>query len=178
MNAPNTIPGTVPKRRKGARERRNVERITFSAVAEIRNAGSSVRISARVSDISRDGCYLDSFNVLAAGTKIWITIRHRNQQFDSAATVVYSMPDMGMGIAFSTAEPEMLLLLNQWIAEVKGEDAASVAETEPDSIPSGFAQGQRDVLKRLIAMLMSKRIVTEEEGAELFDELRRDSQVL
>jgi hypothetical protein len=174
-SSPKTIPGTVPKRRKGASERRNAERITFSAVAEIMNAGSSIRINARVSDISHTGCYLDAFNVLAAGTKIWITIRHGNQQFDSAASVVYTLPDMGMGVAFTSIEPEMLLLLDKWISEVGGEVARHGCATAVHQMTGRHAPRERDVLRRLVELLMSKNILTEDEGTCLLDVSHRES---
>jgi len=174
ISAPKTIPGTVPQRRKGAIERRMAERFAFSAVAEIMNAGSSIRINARVSDISRSGCYLDVFNVLAAGSSIWISIHHGNKQFDTAATVVYSLPDMGMGIAFNSAEPEMLLLLDRWLAEVKGEVVPHNGERTPHYMTGRNVFGEGEVLSHLIELLMRKNIVTEDEGAGLLDELLHD----
>ena len=51
-------------------ERRTSERFPFSAVTEIVDIASSTRITARVSDISLTGCYLDVINVFVS--------RHKN----------------------------------------------------------------------------------------------------
>jgi len=173
---PKTVVGSAPKKRPGEGERRVAERFTFSAVAEIMNVGSPIRVNARVSDISRSGCYLDAINVFAQGTKIRLTICHGDQQFDTAATVVYSMPDMGMGITFDSVEPEMSAVLERWIAEVKGEIEPLGDHQTLNRMMSNYSRVERDVLSRLIALMIRKSILARDEGADLLDELLRENQ--
>ena len=51
-------------------ERRSSERFPFSAVTEIVDLATSARITARASDISLSGCYIDLLNVLPPGTRM------------------------------------------------------------------------------------------------------------
>jgi hypothetical protein len=173
---PKTEVGSTSKRRPSEGERRFAERFTFSAVAEIMNVGSPIRVSARVSDISRSGCYLDAINVFAQGTKIRLTICHANQQFDAAATVVYSLPDMGMGITFDSVDAEMSAVLDRWIAEVKGEIVPLGNHQMLSNMMSDYSRVERDVLGRLIGLMMRKNILARDEGADLLDELLCENQ--
>jgi PilZ domain len=176
ISSPNTVVGPAPKRRQGESERRISERFTFSAVAEAIDLSSRVRVTARVSDISRTGCYLDIINIFGPGTRVQLNISHANMQFDAVATVAYSIPGMGMGVTFTSVDPEMSAILEQWIAEASGEIAPLCDDLPINRIVQDYPRVERHILGRLIGLMMSKKMLAHEEGADLLDELLRENK--
>ena len=152
-------------------DRRASERFPFSAVTEVVDIASATRITARVSDISLTGCYLDVINVFSPGTKIQINIRHGSLQFEANGAVVYSLPGMGMGITFNPVEPDMASVLKRWIAQLKGDTAAIEAAPEVKQVIQNYPKVERHVIGRLIGLMMQKNMLTAHEGSELLKEL-------
>jgi PilZ domain len=152
-------------------ERRNTERFPFSAVTEIVDSLTRTRITARVSDISLTGCYLDVINVFSPGTKIEISIRHANLQFEATGSVVYSLSGMGMGISFNAIEPPMISILKRWIAQLRGDIAPIEAAPEVHKVIQNYPRVERHILGRLIGLMMQKNMLTAYEGTELLKEL-------
>jgi hypothetical protein len=152
-------------------DRRTSERFPFSAVTEVVDISTATRITARVSDISLTGCYLDVINVFGPGTKIQINIRHGNVHFEAAGAVVYSLPGMGMGITFNPVSQEMASVLKRWIAQVKGDTAAFEAAPEVINVIQNYPKVERHILGRLIGLMMQKNLLTAYEGTDLLKEL-------
>jgi PilZ domain len=152
-------------------DRRSSERFPFSAVTEIVDVATATRITARVSDISLTGCYLDVINVFAPGTKIQINIRHGNLHFEATGTVVYSLPGMGMGITFTPVPQEMASVLKRWIAQVKGDLSPLESAPEVNGMIQNYPKVERHILGRLIGLMMQKNMLTAYEGTELLKEL-------
>lgn len=152
-------------------DRRSTERFPFSAVTEVVDIATATRITARVSDISLTGCYLDVINVFGPGTKIQINIRHGNLQFEATGAVVYSLPGMGMGITFTPVPQEMASVLKRWIAQVKGDTAPFEAAPEVVNVIQNYPKVERHILGRLIGLMMQKNMLTANEGTELLKEL-------
>jgi len=50
-------------------DRRRATRYSFSATAEVLEIASGTRVSARAADLSMNGCYLDTLNPFAVGSK-------------------------------------------------------------------------------------------------------------
>jgi PilZ domain len=98
------------------KERRTTLRVPFVAHAEITEVGASVSILARVSDISRDGCYVDLRSALPQGTSVQIRIRTATEIFEASAVVGYTHPHLGMGLIFSEINSESQAILQKWIA--------------------------------------------------------------
>lgn len=99
-------------------ERREVPRYPFIARAEQTDLDSATRISARVSELSLRGCYLDTLNPFPKGTWIRVLIFHGDTTFTACATVVYPQRNLGMGVEFSAVEPKQLEVLRKWLAEL------------------------------------------------------------
>ena len=176
ISSPNSKTILAPENEVSPRERRVSERFSFSAVAEVVDVVALNRITARVSDISASGCYLDGINVFVPATKIRIVIRHANLQFDALATVVYSLPGMGMGVTFNSVSPEMSAVLDRWIALVKGEVAHPDSTQVLNLVAQDSSQIEKNILGRLIGLMMLKKMLSREEGASLLDDLLRENQ--
>jgi hypothetical protein len=113
-----------PERRD---DRRRTPRYSFVANAEVSETASQIRIFARVSEISMNGCYLDMINPLPVGTEIFVKIFTETDFFESAATVVYSQPNLGVGLMFQDISRHFLPSLQKWLLEAM-RAAAPVSE--------------------------------------------------
>src|ERR1700733_4555628 len=170
-NLPKSNSNYSSKTASDVAERRTSERFPFSAVTEIVDSASATRITARVSDISLTGCYLDVINVFSPGTKIQINIRHGSLHFEATGTVVYSLSGMGMGITFNPVGPDMASVLKRWIAQVRGEIAPIEAAPDVNREIQNYPKVERHVIGRLIGLMMQKNMLTAYEGTELLKEL-------
>jgi PilZ domain len=100
-------------------ERRRSPRYPFFASAELIENKSDVRITTRLSELGLFGCYLDMMNPFPSGTSVLIKITEGEAQFESHATVVYSQPNVGMGVAFQNVEERYMKVLQNWMAKVQ-----------------------------------------------------------
>jgi hypothetical protein len=98
------------------KDRRTTLRVPFVASAEITEAGTEVSIGARVTDISKNGCYVDLRSALSAGTSVRIRIKTATEVVEALAVVGYKHPHLGMGLVFSEINSESKAVLQDWIA--------------------------------------------------------------
>lgn len=159
-----------------AQERRAHPRYPFSASAEAVHIQTDTRLSGRVSDLGRGGCYLDTINPFPVGAEVKIGIVKDHAKFVAQARVLYATPGMGMGLAFTKVEPESLHVLEEWLRELSGEspqDQKALLDDEllTPAVAADAGNQQRNVLNELIGMLMRKQILTDAEGEELLRKL-------
>lgn len=98
-------------------DRRVHPRYAFTASIEVVAAELDARIKTQVRDLSQQGCYVDTGVPLALGTVTDLRITKGATQFEARARVVYNQTGKGMGLMFTTVEPEQLKTLDTWIAE-------------------------------------------------------------
>ena len=152
-------------------ERRDSVRHAFICPAELIEIGGGVRITARTSDLSSNGCYIDTLNPLPVGTRfrIWLTKDDRRLEFH--ARVTSSHAGFGMGLVFEQLSPEQKATLESWIvgksvtADQEGVFREAVAATEAALRPN------RRFAVRLLTLLERKGILTHSEAAELLRDL-------
>jgi hypothetical protein len=106
-----------PKDGEKAAERRRAGRFPFVANAEVRETNSDTQINARVTEISIYGCYLDMINPCPVGTAVSIKIFTQSDFFETSASVVYSHPNLGVGLTFRDVSPHFLPTLQKWLLE-------------------------------------------------------------
>src|SRR5256714_307744 len=92
-------------------------RYEFIAAVEVLAVESGSRMETRVRDLSQRGCYVDTSNALPLGTVTDVRITKGGQLFEARARVVYSRATKGMGLLFTTIEPEPLRTLETWLNE-------------------------------------------------------------
>lgn len=163
-----------------AAEKRNGVRYTVSADAVVIEARSQTRLRGRAADLSLSGCYLDATNVFSPGSSVGLRLTCEGHSFACEARVAYSLPGMGMGLAFTKISPDQATELRRWIAELSGDiDAAaplfvperSEVETDRKTIePSAGLQG---VLLELLTILRRKGLLDDSETAGLRNKLAR-----
>ncbi len=98
--------------------RRSVRRCPLVASAEITDLHSGTRLSARISELSVGGCYVDALTPFPEGTMVRLRIVRDQGAFESTGKVVYTHANFGMGVAFADLATEQRSILEGWIAEI------------------------------------------------------------
>lgn len=96
---------------------RRTPRFSFSAPAEVLRTGTQIVDKTRVHELSLYGCYLDTKNPLQRGTQVVVKIFSGDHFFEASATVIYSQPTLGMGLAFREVKPVFLVVLQKWLRQ-------------------------------------------------------------
>jgi hypothetical protein len=96
-------------------ERRRGPRYLFLADTEVTNMVSDAKGSARTSELSISGCFIDTKNPAPAGTELRIKISQGNITFTACGCVISVIPNTGMIIAFTSIEPNQLSVLEKWL---------------------------------------------------------------
>lgn len=157
-------------------DRRTHARYPFTASAEVIDVKSQTRLNARINDLGLEGCYIDSTSPFPLGTVVQLRVSSASKVFESRATVVYSLPSMGMGLVFSSPEPEQLQTLRKWIGELSGEAPSEFEPSEdakPERTEASSMENQRYVLRELVTALMHKGTLSNAEGAAMLQKLLR-----
>jgi c-di-GMP-binding flagellar brake protein YcgR len=80
-------------------DKRTSPRVSNVAELECHTADGTA-VSARMSDLSTTGAFLDSMNSLPPGTKLSMRFAAGQQEIRVTAEVVHTMPNFGMGVRF------------------------------------------------------------------------------
>jgi len=99
-------------------ERRHAPRYPFIAEAEVTEISSDTKLVAKTSDLSIGGCFLDMLNPSPQGTDVRVSISHEGATFTGRGSVVFVLPNMGMGVVFTSLEHDQQAILQKWIASV------------------------------------------------------------
>jgi len=92
-------------------ERRKMGRVAFTEPAEIMDVVSGTRFLLRTTDIGPGGCFLDALSPLPISSRVRVTIHYGLTTFRAEKRVVYSQPNLGMGIAFDELDSAQRLSL-------------------------------------------------------------------
>lgn len=97
-------------------QQRAVPRYNFIATTELVDAQNAIRLSGRVTEISRKGCYVDTLNALPVGTLLNLEIMCDQGKFCTQGNIVYVHPGIGMGIAFRNPPENQAKILDSWLS--------------------------------------------------------------
>jgi len=98
-------------------DRRDAKRLPLILAVEVVEVESGTRLSARTSDVSRTGCYIDTLNPSPTGTIVRVKLSHEGENLDLLARIVYVSPRLGMGVRFDESiTQEHLSVLDRWLA--------------------------------------------------------------
>jgi hypothetical protein len=98
--------------------KRNDPRVSLIAAAEVIEVASGTRLSARTSDLSRTGCYIDTLNPTPAKTVVRVRLTHGGEELELPARIVYASPGLGMGVRFDeNLTPAQIAVLDRWIGD-------------------------------------------------------------
>ena len=99
-------------------ERRQAPRYPFIAEAEVTEISSDTKLVAKTSDLSISGCFLGMLNPSPQGTDVRVKIFHENTTFMALGKVIFIVPNMGMGVVFTSIEQDHQAILQKWIANL------------------------------------------------------------
>jgi len=99
-------------------ERRRAPRYPIIADAEITEIASETKLSARTSDLSAGGCFLDMVNPSPEGTEIVVRISRADTTFTARGKVVFQFPNTGMGVMFTSVPASQQAVLENWLEEL------------------------------------------------------------
>ena len=80
--------------------RRKNSRHRFHCPVRIREHGLQAVLTATISDISLEGCYVETLQPFPMGTRLELTLAHDNSEIRVQATVCSVHPRTGMGVSF------------------------------------------------------------------------------
>jgi hypothetical protein len=98
-------------------ERRGTLRFPFDALAEVSLEKTEARLAARVTEIGPNGCFLQMGTPLEVGALVFLKIFADEIFFETHATVLYSQPNLGMGVTFRKLKPLFVGVLQKWLLE-------------------------------------------------------------
>jgi PilZ domain len=91
-------------------------RCLFDATAEVAPEDSpSATLVARATELSLNGCYIESPAPFAVETLVLVKIFHADEYFEAQGTVLYVKAASGMGVAFRDIKPYCQSTLKEWI---------------------------------------------------------------
>jgi hypothetical protein len=96
-------------------DRRRSPRYPFVGSIEMREGTSEDKRTARVKELSLNGCYVDMECPYLMGTTLAIKLFTETEFFEAQASVVYSQPNHGMGLMFRETRPYYLAVLRKWL---------------------------------------------------------------
>jgi PilZ domain-containing protein len=97
-------------------EERRGFRFLLNASAEIAAESSpNATVRVRATELSLNGCYLESPAPFAEKTAVLVKIFHADEYFEAKGTVIYVKPAIGMGLTFREVNPYCLAILQKWI---------------------------------------------------------------
>src|SRR5437899_208998 len=94
-------------------------RYPFVADIEVTDVQSQIQIRGRAKDLSLFGCGVNTSKPFPKETRVRIKLSHGGADVGALARVAYARPELGMGVVFTTVEPEHERILQGWIAELK-----------------------------------------------------------
>ncbi|HXZ14238.1 MAG TPA: PilZ domain-containing protein [Candidatus Sulfotelmatobacter sp.] len=151
-------------------ERRGTERHTFTASAEVVELTSGARFAGRTTDLGPGGCFVDTKVPFPVGSKLKVNLQRGKSSFETAGTVVYSQPGLGMGVAFDGLDQRQQAALNAWLEDVTGQrfPAAHYEDRRKQPQYAANASGpEHAALVRLVRLMIGKGILTEAEGSSV-----------
>jgi hypothetical protein len=100
-------------------QRRRNPRYAFIANAELFEPTTQMRIATRVSELSMQGCYLDTLNPFPEDTVALVKISVGKSVFETKVRVVYAHSNLGVGVVFLDPDAKNIEVLKSWIEEAE-----------------------------------------------------------
>lgn len=151
-------------------ERREARRYAFICHAELMNPDGSMRISARTSDLSLTGCYIDTLNPFPVGTRVLLQLTKNSQRLQFGAEVTSCHAGSGMGLIFDPLTPAQVDIVVSWLDEASSPAEASFRSETSARVAESASHANARFAARLLKTLERKGIVTRSEANELLRE--------
>ena len=93
-------------------------RFSFVAEAEVLGESNQACVTARVSELSSRGCYIDTINPFSLGEELRFKIRYGCSTCIVPGKVIYSHSGFGMGVVFGKMAAPDRATLESWLDEL------------------------------------------------------------
>ena len=117
--------GTVDLRVIVQAERPRARRYAFPANVELVDADSEQVLRAKTCDLSLFGCRIKCPSAWPVGTKVRLKITYKGAAFNASGRVVHVQGTTDMGVAFAKLDNKDQLVLEIWMAELRGSSVPS-----------------------------------------------------
>jgi hypothetical protein len=150
-------------------ERRKIPRYAVNADSEVEEPRVKAKINGRMTDLGMGGCYVDAIMTFPVRTCVHVRMTREDLDFEADATVVFSKPGLGMGMAFTMLTPAHQRYLAEWVDELSGTERIVEKPTRSTPLNDDEAgvRSEQTVVQQLIKLLMQKAVVTHAEYEEL-----------
>jgi PilZ domain len=98
--------------------KRRVPRFSFIAEAELTAVCNGAHLVAHVSELSSNGCYVDTPEGFPVGTEVHMSIRYGGSKCDLTGRAIYKHNGWGMGVRFDRMTAEQRSIIDAWLAEL------------------------------------------------------------
>ena len=151
--------------RSAAAERRITIRQPFSSEALVADSEANIRLRARCTDLSPEGCYVDTLNPFPTGTIAHVELRTADTVFEAVARVSSSHTGMGMGLCFQDLTPDQTSVLMNWLNK---EPDRRIRVANPLGSAKQEESTDRTMAIDLIRHILSKGVLTKADIAAIF----------
>jgi hypothetical protein len=111
-------------------ERPRARRHVFSAHLELLDVESESRIITRTRDLTMFGFRAEIKNCSwPVGTRVRVKITHKASNFTAGARIVWVRTNTDLGVAFTDVTPRDQLILEKWIAELRGTEVLAHSDS-------------------------------------------------
>ena len=149
-------------------ERRCATRSPFIAPIEMVEMRTGSRIQARTSDLSLQGCYVDTLNPLPVGAAVRLQIHRAGMILDVLANVSSRHAGSGMGLVFGEITGPQRAVVESWLGEL-GLPPRTLFENAFPPLKQATSP-EPDCAARLVRMLVRKGVLSQSEAKEVLDE--------
>jgi hypothetical protein len=107
-----------PDRQRKNSDRRTAPRYRLSSPpeVEISRVEGGTPVKARLRDLSRGGCFVETDSSLPLGTELTVTLKKSGDHVRAQARVVRALPNEGLALAFTSMEGDGFRILDSWVS--------------------------------------------------------------
>jgi hypothetical protein len=154
-----TVASTAPS------ERRCGTRSPFIAPVEMVEMRTGSRIQARTSDLSLQGCYIDTLNPLPVGAAVRLQIHRAGLTLDVLANVSSRHAGSGMGLVFGEITQTQRAVVESWLGQLGWPPRTPFENAFPPLKPA--TSPGADCAARLVQTLLRKGVLSQSEATEV-----------
>jgi hypothetical protein len=97
---------------------RTEPRFLLIAEAELTAVSNGAHLVAYLSELSSNGCYIDTPEGFPVGTAVRLSIRYGGSKCELVGRAIYKHDGWGMGVVFDDMTAEQRSIIDAWLAEL------------------------------------------------------------